>query len=72
MHNVYSTEYIKHQKWFYEESWLNAFGASLVSGIFIALLSNPFDLLTTRCYIQRIDRAGRGKRDLIQEMQKSN
>lgn len=41
-------------------TWMTAFCASLISGVFVSISMSPFDLIATRFYNQGVDAKGRG------------
>lgn len=41
-------------------TWMTAFCASLISGIFVSISMSPFDLIATRFYNQGVDANGKG------------
>ena len=45
---------------FHEESWLNALGASMISGVAVVAFMTPFDVVSTRLYNQATDAKGKG------------
>ncbi|XP_076451831.1 solute carrier family 25 member 35-like [Babylonia areolata] len=47
-------------KIFPENSWLNAFVASMLSGLAVTMFMTPFDVVSTRLYNQGLDSGGRG------------
>jgi len=55
-----SVEFVKAQDVFPQGTWITAFCASLISGVFVTISMAPFDLVATRFYNQGVDPKGRG------------
>lgn len=49
---AYIKDYLKQYETFEEKPILNAFGSSMIVGIFVAASMTPFDLIATRLYNQ--------------------
>ena len=45
---------------FHEDSWLNAFFASIMGGIVVVACMTPFDVVSTRMYNQPVNSVGKG------------
>ncbi|XP_021956952.1 solute carrier family 25 member 35 [Folsomia candida] len=53
-------EYVTSKGWFPEGSVINAFIASLLSGVLVSIAMAPLDLVSTRFYNQGVDAKGKG------------
>lgn len=53
-------EFVTAQGYFKEGSVINAFIASLLSGLLVSVAMAPFDLVSTRFYNQGVDANGKG------------
>lgn len=53
-------EYVVKQQLFSRESWMNAFLASMISGVAVTMFMTPFDVVSTRFYNQGTDATGKG------------
>ncbi|OXA50732.1 hypothetical protein Fcan01_14254 [Folsomia candida] len=54
-------EYVTSKGWFPEGSVINAFIASLLSGVLVSIAMAPLDLVSTRFYNQGVDAKGKGE-----------
>ncbi|XP_053546220.1 solute carrier family 25 member 34 [Bombina bombina] len=54
-------EWVKHQKWFAEDSWLVSLAGGMISSVGVAVAMTPFDVVSTRLYNQPVDSEGKGR-----------